>query len=109
MAVTAKRLERAWRTQQDFDAVRAVCRQLIGELSQTSPREPSDPRILAAMDAIRLKADGAISLAEVARAAHLSPSRFRHLSTPRRAPWTGVPAGVVNLTFQLCISLIAGA
>lgn len=41
MAVTAKRLEHAWLTQQDPEAVRAVCRQVIEELSRTAPREPS--------------------------------------------------------------------
>ena len=87
MAVTAKRLERAWRTQRSTDAVRAVCRQLIEELSQTSPREPSDPRILAAMKAIRSNVARAVSLTEVAQEAHLSPSRFRHLFVEE----TGMP------------------
>lgn len=87
MAVCARRLERAWRMQQSPDAVRAVCRQLIEELSRTAPREPSDPRILAAIEAIRSKLDGAVSLNEVAKAAHLSPSRFRHLFVEE----TGMP------------------
>jgi AraC-like DNA-binding protein len=87
MAVTAKRLERAWRTQQSPDAVRAVCRQMIEELSRTAPREPSDPRILAAMEAIRSKLAGSVSLTEIAMAVHLSPSRCRHLFVEE----TGMP------------------
>jgi AraC family transcriptional regulator len=87
VAVCASRLERAWRIEQSAEAVKAVCRQLIGELSQTSPREPSDPRILAAVEAIRAKGEQAVSLGEVAQAAHLSPSRFRHLFVEQ----TGMP------------------
>jgi AraC-like DNA-binding protein len=87
MAVTAKRLEHAWLTQRAPEAVRAVCRHLIEELSRTSPREPSDPRVLAAMAFIRSHASRAVSLGEVAEVAHLSPSRFRHLFVEE----TGMP------------------
>jgi AraC family transcriptional regulator len=42
VAVGAKRLERAWRVEKSYDAVKAVCLQLVREISQTAPREPSD-------------------------------------------------------------------
>ncbi|MCY7308647.1 MAG: AraC family transcriptional regulator, partial [Rhodoferax sp.] len=40
---------------------------------------PSDPRVLAAVEYIRQRVDQAVSLPEVAKAANLSPGRFRHL------------------------------
>lgn len=87
VAVAASRLVRAWRTEKNPDAVRAVCLQLVRELSHTAPREPSDPRVLAAIEAIRQHIEQPVSLEEVARAAHLSPSRFRHLFVEQ----TGMP------------------
>ncbi|HET8747391.1 MAG TPA: AraC family transcriptional regulator [Ramlibacter sp.] len=86
-AVFAKRLERAWRTERSADAVRTVCLQLVHELSQTSPRQASDPRIVAATEAIRQHIDQPVTLEAVARIAHLSPSRFRHLFVEE----TGMP------------------
>lgn len=40
---------------------------------------PADPRILQALDYLRDNLGGAVSLARVAAAVNLSPSRFRHL------------------------------
>jgi AraC-like DNA-binding protein len=77
--VAARRLERAWRIERNPDAVRSVCLQWVRELSNTSPREPSDPRILRAVELIRERMDQAPSLEGIARLVHLSPSRFRHL------------------------------
>lgn len=87
VAQAAERVERAWRIEQDADAVASVCMQLVQEVSGTSWREPSDPRVLATIEFIRRKVDEAISLPEVARAANLSPSRFRHLFVKE----TGMP------------------
>jgi AraC-like DNA-binding protein len=87
VAVGAKRLERAWRIEQDYDAVKGVCLQLVHEISGTAWREPSDQRVLATIDYIRRKVDQAVSLSEVAQAANLSPSRFRHLFVQE----TGMP------------------
>jgi AraC-like DNA-binding protein len=87
IAVAAKRLERAWRIEEDYDTVKGLCFQLVQEISGTSWREPSDPRVLATIDYIRRKVDQAVSLSEVAQAANLSPSRFRHLFVQE----TGMP------------------
>jgi len=87
VAVAAKRLERAWRTVKSFDAVRAVCLDLVQALSRAEARQPSDPRVLAAIEYIRQKVDQGVALSEVAQAAHLSPGRFRHLFVEE----TGMP------------------
>jgi AraC family transcriptional regulator len=87
VAQAVRRLEQAWRVEGSYDAVKAVCVRLIQDLSGTAPREPSDPRVLAAIEYIRQRVDQAISLAEVAKAAHLSPGRFRHLFVEE----TGMP------------------
>jgi AraC-like DNA-binding protein len=87
VAAGAKRLEQAWRTEKSYDAVKAVCHELVREISRTAAREPSDPRVLAAIEYIRQRVDQAVSLAEVAEAANLSPGRFRHLFVEE----TGMP------------------
>lgn len=81
------RLEQAWRVERSEAALQAVYLALVRELSRTAPREPSDPRVLAAIAAIRERGPQPVSLGEVARAAHLSPSRFRHLFVQE----TGMP------------------
>lgn len=87
MAVAAKRLERAWRTEKSHEAVSAVCHQLVQEIAGTTFREPSDPRVLAAVAYIRQRLDQTLLLSEVAKAANLSPGRFRHLFVEE----TGMP------------------
>jgi AraC family transcriptional regulator len=87
VGVVARRLGRAWRTEQSADAVKMVCAQFISDLTQTAPRVPSDPRVLAAMEFVRNKMDAPLTLAEVAKASRLSPSRFRHLFVTE----TGMP------------------
>jgi AraC family transcriptional regulator len=87
VAAAATRLERAWRVERSYDAVKAVCMQLVQEVSRTAPREPSDPRVLAAVEYIRQRVDQPVSLPEVAKAANLSPGRFRHLFVEE----TGMP------------------
>jgi AraC-like DNA-binding protein len=87
VAVAAKRLHRAWRIEASYDAVKAVCMQLVQDISRTAPREPSDPRVLAAVEYIRERVDQPVSLPAVARAIHLSPGRFRHLFVEE----TGMP------------------
>jgi AraC-like DNA-binding protein len=85
--VAARRLDRAWRVERSYEAVQAVCMQLVQQISNTAPRVPSDPRVLAAVDYIRARVDQPVSLAEVAGAANLSPGRFRHLFVEE----TGMP------------------
>ena len=85
--VAANRLEQAWRVEASYDAVKAVCMQLVHDVSRTAPREPSDPRVLAAVEYIRQRVDRTVTLPEVAKAANLSPERFRHLFVEQ----TGMP------------------
>lgn len=88
IAPTARRLESVWRVQQSYEAVQAVCQQLLREVSGTAPLAPaSDPRVLAAVEYIRQRVDQAVSLPEVAKLANLSPGRFRHLFVEQ----TGMP------------------
>jgi AraC family transcriptional regulator len=87
VAVAAKRLEQAWRTDKSYEAVKAACRQFVQEIACTTFREASDPRVLAAIEYIRQRVDQSVSLAEVAEAASLSPGRFRHLFVEE----TGMP------------------
>ncbi len=49
---------------------------LTGSLPASSP---VDPRIARAIEHVRARMGGPVSLAEAAAVAHLSPSRFRHL------------------------------
>ncbi len=85
-ALTQK-LEQAWRIEQSREAVEAVCRQFIYALTNTAPRSPSDPRVLAAIEYIRQRIETSITLPAVAKVAHLSPGRFRHLFVEE----TGMP------------------
>ena len=87
VADAAARLAHAGRVERSRDAVQAVCLQLVQDVSRTAPREPSDPRVLAAVETIRQRVDAPVSLAELASAARLSPDRFRHLFVEE----TGMP------------------
>lgn len=87
VAASAERLSKAWRVEKSVDAVKAICMQLVQDVSKTAPREPSDPRVLAAVEYLRQRVDQPVSLPEVARAVELSPDRFRHLFVEQ----TGMP------------------
>ncbi len=87
VGLAAADLERAWRRDKSYDAVKAVCMRLIQELSDTALREPSDPRVLAVVEYLRQRVDQVVTLAEVAKVVHLSPGRFRHLFVEE----TGMP------------------
>jgi AraC-like DNA-binding protein len=87
VAASAKRLDMAWRIEKSYDAVKAVCLQLVQDMSQTTLREPSDTRVLAGVEYIRQRVDQTVLLSEVAEAANLSPGRFRHLFVQE----TGMP------------------
>lgn len=80
-------LERVWRIEHDRQKVESVCREFVGELTNTVARNPSDPRVLAAIDFIRQRIETPITLPAVAKVAHLSPGRFRHLFVEE----TGMP------------------
>ncbi|MEJ7928700.1 AraC family transcriptional regulator [Ramlibacter sp. AN1015] len=83
----ARRLEQAWRIEKDAEKVKAVCLQLVQELAQASAREPTDPRVLAAIQVIHDRVDQKLTLEQLAALANLSPSRFRHLFVAE----TGMP------------------
>jgi AraC-like DNA-binding protein len=87
VAALAADLSRAWQVEQSYAAVQAVCSAFLHQLAQTAPREPSDPRVLAAIDYLRQRVDQPVTLAEVAQAANLSAERFRHLFVQE----TGMP------------------
>lgn len=87
MATFVRRLEHAWRIERRPQVVQAVCHAMVREVSGTPPREPSDPRVLMAVDYIAGHVDQPVSLADVAAVAHLSPGRFRHLFVQE----TGMP------------------
>jgi len=87
VAAMMQNLEAAWQVEQSRSAVEAVCRSFVDELTRTAARTPSDPRVLAAIDHIRQRIDTQVTLPEVAKLAHLSPGRFRHLFVQE----TGMP------------------
>ena len=97
LAGAVTRLEKAWRIERNPDAVRDAYLKLIQDVSRTAPRAPSDPRVLAAVEYIRGKVDQVVTLEEVAKAAHLSPSRFRHLFVEE----TGMPLRTYQLWRRL--------
>ena len=69
----------AWK-QFNRGAMVAACWRVIGALTgDEQPREPSDERILRAIAYINANLDRKVTLDDVAGAAFLSPSRFRHL------------------------------
>jgi AraC-like DNA-binding protein len=86
-ASLTRKLEEAWRIQSNRQLMESACREFVGELTDTVPRDPSDPRVLAAIDYIRQRIETPITLSGVARVAHLSPGRFRHLFVEE----TGMP------------------
>ena len=86
-AAGVERLQTAWRIEKSCEAVKAVCLELVQEISRTTFREPSDPRVLAAIEYIRQRVNDTVSLSDVAAAANLSPGRFRHLFVEE----TGMP------------------
>ncbi len=66
--------------QRGRDAVVELARRVVGELTQHSePSVASDERILRAVKYVNDHLSDPLTLEQVARVAHLSPSRFRHL------------------------------
>jgi AraC-like DNA-binding protein len=59
----------------------ALARKVIARLagSQPVPKEPTDSRVAQAIELIRARLGGSVSLGSIAAAVHLSPDRFRHL------------------------------
>lgn len=59
----------------------ALTRKVITKIAgaQPVPAEPADARVGQAIELIRARLGGSISLSSIASAVHLSPDRFRHL------------------------------
>jgi AraC-like DNA-binding protein len=75
-----RELRAAASEQRGRDAVVALARRIVGALTQPSePSVASDERILRAVEYVNAHLSSPLTLEEVARVAHLSPSRFRHL------------------------------
>jgi AraC-like DNA-binding protein len=72
-------LERGWRIEHSGEAVRSACQQFVRRLAGTAAAPPPDARVLAAIECISMQAGKEPTLEALAAAAHLSPSRFRHL------------------------------
>jgi AraC-like DNA-binding protein len=83
----AAQLGQAWRVARTRQAVEDAARGLVGALVRDLPRAPSDARAMAAIAYLRDRPGTALSLEELARAVHLSPSRLRHLFVAE----TGMP------------------
>ena len=83
----------------------ALTRTVITKLadSQPAPEEPADARVAQAIELIRARLGGPVSLSAIAAAVHLSPDRFRHLFLEE----TGVGLRPYVLWLRLEISLSA--
>jgi AraC family transcriptional regulator len=59
----------------------ALARTAITKLagSQPVPKDPTDARVARAIELMRARLGGSVSLSSIAAAVHLSPDRFRHL------------------------------
>jgi len=81
LAAEAAQLAAAYRRQEPDPALVLLARRIIAALAGMAPRPAAalDARISRAIDVVRERLDGTVSLGEVADAVGLSPDRFRHL------------------------------
>jgi len=78
----------AWHTSRAPAVMVPAAHKAVAALSGgTPPAQTTDPRVLGAIEIVRARLDSPIALGEIARAIHLSPSRFRHLFVKE----TGLP------------------
>ena len=76
----ARRIFDSWNEAHDCAALIAATRAAVRELAGTAERAPSaDPRVLGAIELIRGRLDGRVTLTDTARELNVSPSRLRHL------------------------------
>jgi len=76
----AELLYGAWVGGADQAGLEAAAREVIRRFAGTAPPHAlADPRVLAAIALIRNRLDQRVTLTDVARELHLSPSRLRHL------------------------------
>jgi AraC family transcriptional regulator len=75
-----RRLGECYSSGENDAALNAEARGVLTLLAATAEAAPAtDPRVLQAIGAIEHRLERPVTLAEVAAAVHLSPSRFRHL------------------------------
>jgi len=76
----AGRIFEAWGRTHDCASLSAAARMAVRDLAGTAERAPSaDPRVLGAIELIRARLDGRVTLPAIARDLNVSPSRLRHL------------------------------
>jgi len=76
----ARRIFDAWSESHDCATLVTATRLAVRELAGTTERAPSaDPRVLGAIELIRARLDGRVTLTDIARELNVSPSRLRHL------------------------------
>ena len=70
----------AWAASPECARLEPAAREVVRQLAGTAPPSVvADPRVLGAIELVRARLDGSISLTEVARDLNISPSRLRHL------------------------------
>jgi AraC family transcriptional regulator len=73
-------LFRVWAESQDCAQLEPAAREVVRRTAGTAaPRLTTDPRVLGALELIRARIDRRVTLSDVARDLHVSPSRLRHL------------------------------
>ena len=76
----ARRIFDTWNQTHDCAALVSATQVAVRELAGTAERAPSaDPRVLGAIELIRARLDGRVTLTDIARDLNVSPSRLRHL------------------------------
>jgi AraC-like DNA-binding protein len=108
-ATAARRLRESYAANEPDDALNATAQSVLTDLADAAETAPTtDPRVLKAIAEIERRLDRSITLGEIARVVHLSPSRFRHLFVAE----TGVPFRPYVLWLRLQSALecaLAGA
>jgi AraC-like DNA-binding protein len=98
----------AFRQNADADAMRAVARSAISRLAGTSEDRARevDARVARALEYLKSRVNSPVSLADAARVAALSPSRFRHLFAQETG--TSFRAYLLWLRINVAIEAVMG-
>lgn len=87
LATEVEALRAAWVSRRAADELRSLGRDLAQRLAGVTRATPTDPRIAGIIAGLGDRLDGPLTLSDVARSTHLSPSRLRHLFVEQ----TGLP------------------
>jgi AraC-like DNA-binding protein len=104
IAALASAFERADSDANLITLTRAAISRLAG--SAPSSHDPADARVLRAIEAIRARLNGSITLASIASEVHLSPDRFRHLFLEQTG--VGLRPYVLWLRLETALSAYVG-